>query len=94
MKKAVTIAKSGLSFKIVEKSGLFPPLDILNAFLNYGIDDAASEISINWEPFALTQCEYDEFVKQCRSFIGDFRIDSLGMTDYASWFSTAALEAQ
>jgi len=89
--KAVVIAEKGLSFEIVERSQLFPPLDILNTFLQCGIDDAASEISIQWEPFCLTDREYDRFVEHCKAAIGQFKVDDLGKSDYANWFSEAVL---
>ncbi|MEZ6094427.1 MAG: hypothetical protein R3C03_09350 [Pirellulaceae bacterium] len=53
LSKAITIAEKGMSFDIVRKSGLFPPIDVLNSFFECGVDDADSEITIEWEPFLI-----------------------------------------
>jgi hypothetical protein len=40
--------------------GIFPPLHILNQILENGGGDAGMSPSASWEPFYLTENEYDE----------------------------------
>ena len=89
--KAITIAQKGLTFDIIRRSGLFPPIEILNLFFQFGLDDADSEISIQWEPFSLDAAEYAEFFEHCETSIGKLKIDGLGCVDYSDWFSTVAV---
>ena len=89
--KTNVIAEKGMSFDIVAKTRLFPPLDVLNSFLQCGIDDAASEVSIQWEPFALTESEYASFFELYSKRVGELTIDKLGTSSYSEWFSQAAI---
>ncbi|TWU05743.1 hypothetical protein Pla52n_14580 [Stieleria varia] len=89
--KAVTIATKGLTFDIVRQSGLFPPIHLLNSFLRCGVDDAGSEIILQWEPFTLNASEYDEFYETCKTLMGNLAVDGLGCDAYAGWFSAATV---
>ena len=91
LSKAITIAKKGMSFDIVRKSGLLPPIEILNSFFKCGVDDADSEITIQWEPFSLNTTEYSQFVEHCENSIGQLRIDGLTSDNYSDWFSAVAV---
>ncbi len=90
--KAIFIADKGLSFAIVRKARILPPLGILNSFLQCGIDDILSDVSLHWEPFCLTEWEYNQFVEYCKASMGGLDVDDLGTHDYCSWFSKAALK--
>lgn len=63
VRKAAEIARKGMSFEIVQKSGFFPTLEVINSFYQCGIDDIASEVSMQWEPFYLNQSEFDELLE-------------------------------
>ena len=89
--KATVIAEKGLSFDIIRRTQLFPPLEILNSFWQCGIDDAASEITIQWEPFLLGEADYDSFLRRCRDRFGPLKVDSLQSDNYSDWFSEAAV---
>lgn len=89
--KAVVIATKGLTFDIVRQSGFFPPIHVLNSFLLCGFDDAASEITLEWEPFTLNDSEYDEFYETCQKSIGELTIDGLGFDGFAEWFCAVAI---
>lgn len=89
--RALTIAHKGMSFDIVRESGLFPPVEVLNSFFRCGIDDAASEVSLRWEPFALTESEYNVFHEACQNSFGKLRIDGLRFEEFSDWFAAAAL---
>ncbi|MEM7455098.1 MAG: hypothetical protein AAF456_12175 [Planctomycetota bacterium] len=90
--KAISIARKGMSFDIVRQSRLLPPMDILNSFLQCGVDDAASEVTIEWQPFVLDENEYAEFVRICRNEIGVLEIDGFNCADYSDWFSKVAVQ--
>ena len=81
-----------MTFDIVRTSGLFPPIHVLNSFFKCGIDDADSEITLNWEPFTLNQAEFDRFYESCRSLFGELKIDGFGFDEYGDWFSAVAIQ--
>lgn len=53
--KANTIATKGLTFNIVRQSAMFPPIEILNSFFQCGVDDAGSEVTLQWKPSNVQQ---------------------------------------
>lgn len=87
--KATTIVQKGLTFEIVRKTRLFPPFEILNSFFECGVDDAASEVTLHWEPFTLQTNEYEQLFDFCICMFGDLEIDKLGAADFGTWFSIA-----
>lgn len=89
--KAIAIAEKGMSFDIIKNTHLFPPIEILNAFLQCGVDDAASEVTLQWQPFSLVESEYDALFEYCVDGMGELIIDRLGADDYSEWFSKAAV---
>ncbi len=89
--KSITIAQKGLSFGIIRRTKLFPTLKILNSFLLCGFDDAASGMTIQWEPFTINESEYNTFRHICEDHFGQLRIDCLRSEEYSDWFSKAAL---
>ena len=91
LSKAITIAQKGMTFDIIRKSELFPPIEILNSFFQCGVDDADSEITIQWEPFSLDATEYSQFVEYCMNSIGQLQIDGLDLDNYSDWFSAVAV---
>ena len=91
LSKAITIANKGMSFDIVRTSGLLPPIEVLNSFFQCGVDDADSEITIQWEPFSLDTNEYSQFVQHCEKSIGKLQIDGLTHDNYSDWFSDVAV---
>ena len=90
LQKAIAICEKGLTFDVARQSALFPSLEILNSFFQCGIDDVESDITLNWDPFELTESEYTEFYETCVAKFGEFRIDDLGFHHYAEWFSAVA----
>lgn len=89
LSKAITISEKGLTFDIVRRSGLFPPIDVLNSFLQCGVDDAGSEVTIEWEPFSLDSDEYSQFLEHCKDSFGRLFIDGLTHDNFSDWFSAA-----
>ena len=94
LQKAIAICEKGLTFDVARQSGLSPSLEILNSFFQCGIDDAESEITLNWDPFVLTGAEYTKFHKTCVAKFGELRVDNLGFHHYAEWFSAVAVRNQ
>ncbi len=82
IQKATAIAEKGMSFEIAWEAGLFPTLEILNSFFMCGIDDAESEITLQWEPFSLTSTEFDTFYEACQMSNGKLEVDDLGFKQY------------
>ena len=89
--RAITISKKGLTFDIVRQSRLLPPIGILNSFFLCGVDDADSDVALQWKPFELNQKEYSEFHKILQESIGGLTIDGLGFDNYHAWFETVAV---
>lgn len=90
--RAKQIATVGLSFRVVAGSGVFPPPDVLNAFLACGYDDVDDpEGVLRWEPFALTPAEYDQLVQWWKTrhpAAGTDRL-AVGGADFSDWFARA-----
>ncbi len=68
--QAQRVAEQGLSFDFIRKSGLFPPRAVLNSFFLCGVDDAASDEELEWEPFELGAEEYGQFHAWCSNGVG------------------------
>ena len=64
---AKRVAARGLSFHIVRDAGVFPPRDVLNAFLRCGYDDLPGERVQRWRPLSLTPAAYERLFKWWRS---------------------------
>ena len=82
-----------MSFRILAKSGVFPPRRVLNAFFACGYDDLDDEV-LNWQPFQLTEEEYDRFFEWWRTLYSNSHVEDLGVysADFSTWF-TRAVEA-
>lgn len=92
IEKSIVIAQKGMSFEIIARTRLFPTLEILNSFWLCGIDDAASEIVIQWKPFKQNEYEYDSFFQFCQKIIGSLEINDLQTDRYSDWFRKAAVQ--
>ncbi len=86
---AIAIAEEGMTFDIIRDSKLFPPRDILNSFFECGVDDVEHELQLGWEPFSLSEDQYQQFLKRCVDSFGPLAVESLGAASYSPWFCEA-----
>ena len=91
LEQAKQVATNGLSFRIVEQSGLLPPQDILNTFLARGCDDLPDERVLEWEPSSLTQQEYRDLLAWWQLKQPRARVDRLDVqvAGFSRWFARA-----
>lgn len=81
------------------EKGAVPPLAVLNDFLACGVDDVAEDIGcldvdmrgdrgavMEWEPFTLTQTEYDGLLAYIRSRGKAIVVREIGDGTYREWF--------
>jgi len=94
LQKAKVISEKGMTFDIIKKSKWFPPREILNTFFLCGLDDADSEITLEWTPFSLDPTDYRSFFQDCNQRYGGLRIKDFGCCNYQEWFSLVALSSQ
>ena len=66
-------------------AGVLPSLYTLNSFLAIGTDDSTDGREISWEPFALSQEDYDYMFTSISS-IGSNIIDQ-SKVDWPVWFN-------
>ena len=89
--QAQWIVTDGLSFRIPAGRGVFPPRDIANAFFACGRDDGPGEDLLRWEPFALSDDDYDALLSWWRVAHLNAAVDRLDVSDadYSLWFTRA-----
>ncbi len=92
--QAIMIAQHGMTFDIVQQAKLFPSREILNTFFQCGIDDVASEQTMQWEPFELSPTEFEAFFDHCQECYGRLKVDHQGFENFAEWFETVAVQKQ
>lgn len=85
-----------MSFDICDRFHLFPPHDILNAFLLSGIDSIAGEQVQEWRPFELNEKEYAELWAWWKSRHPLCITDRLAVqdADYSEWFARAVIKME
>jgi hypothetical protein len=91
LEQAKRIASDGLTFRIPAERGLFPPRDVANAFFACGYDDLPGEDVLEWEPFDLSEEDYDALLAWWRSIHREARVERLGVdgADFSRWFTRA-----
>jgi hypothetical protein len=97
LQQAKRIATEGQSFRIPAAAGVFPPRDIANAFFACGYDDRRDddEAVFEWEPFELTEEEYQALLEWWQVEHPGAHVDRLAVpdADFSPWFSAAVREA-
>jgi hypothetical protein len=95
LQQAKRIVTEGMSFRIATNAGTFPPRDVANLFFACGYDDLPAEEVLKWEPFELTEHEYQALLGWWQVTHPGARVDRLGMTgaDFSRWFTAAARRA-
>ncbi|GMU20106.1 MAG: hypothetical protein AMXMBFR13_02060 [Phycisphaerae bacterium] len=88
---AKRIVTKGLSFRIPEERGVFPPRDVANAFFACGYDDLPEEEVLEWEPFELSEGEYRALLAWWQVTHPGARVDRLSVrgSDFSRWFTAA-----
>jgi hypothetical protein len=89
LEQAKRITTEGLSFRIPEERGLFPPRDVANAFFACGYDDRPQEQVLEWAPFELSEDQYQTLLEWWQATHPGTRVDRLGVRgpDFSAWFS-------
>ena len=89
------------SLRNAVKDGAMPPLHVFDAFMACGIDDVPDEIGLfdldvkqipgggtmEWEPFELTEKEYESLLRHIRSLGHEFEVKDFGVSTYQEWFN-------
>ena len=81
------------------KKGAIPPLAIFNDFMSCGVDDMDHDsvcldvedknfnaASVNWEPFELTESEYEKFLSYIRKSGESVEVKDYNVSTYQEWF--------
>ena len=86
-----------MSLRLAVSRGRFPPLSVLNDFFRCGHDAVEQGLAcfevdrngavITWDPFELTQAEYDHFVEALRSAGIVVQITDTDAETYHDWFN-------
>jgi hypothetical protein len=85
----VDFLRAAATFAVCRERHCWPPLPLVNAFLEGGRDDDANGTAMRWRPFELSHAEYGRAV----AFLDPgYRIDGLGVAtaDWRQWFERAA----
>ena len=87
-----------MSLRNAVRRGYMPPLEVLNLFTACGYDDVDEDIAympvdrfepatIQWEPFTLTEAEYERLLTHIKQLYPDVRVKSFGAASYTEWFT-------